>query len=613
MSEEGVSFLTKTLPRLGKAFDKALLGSTPFTYTGFSQSPGYAVPKFLGWLLKLVFSVDGYVREFPDLQAIKHTRQLLYFAYKLELPYDQECIKSVLQSFVDVEDELKRLVIDPTDAVIEAARTFVTRALSGCCPRDIIPKHGPGSDATGETGGEKTHFSRVYADLERFYPFTEYFHASASHTCDHLARLGRLEELETGTAKVVLVPKDSRGPRLISCEPLEKQWIQGGQQRKLYAHLERCSLTAGHVNFTDQAINRRLALESSQTQKLVTLDMKDASDRVSLSLVEQLFQGTEWYSALVASRSAETRLPDGTIVKLAKFAPMGSAVCFPVEALCFYALAIGVLVVHRQIPWRVARESVWVYGDDIICRSEDYATLLNHFPKYGLMFNPGKCCTSGFFRESCGCDAYKGVDVTPIRLRKVWNHCTPNDATQLVSYVELHNSMYSTGYRGICAYIRKMVETLYGQLPDVVYKRSRDEDFQDFYHSAGRVIGWFRPDVSPIASNLSRGIAMRFNASLHRDEVRGYTVSAVHKDYPENGWEKLLRTFTCGSTGLPSGTYAVSRQSRLCRNKWGASNTGGFLEVIWNREVLNRLACKSVQGTRRKSKRHSARGGDKTI
>jgi len=581
MKAEGISFLTKSLPRLGKAFDKALLGLTPFLHTGFEKSTEYAVPKFLGWLLKGVFSVDGYVREFPDISAIKHVRQILYFAYKLELPYDERSVKNVLESFIAVDNEIKNLRIDATDAVIEVARTYVTRTLSGCCPWDIIPKHGPGSVSTGERGGEKTHFSRVYADLDSRYPFTEYFHASLSHTADHVNRLEQLEELSIGTAKVVLVPKDSRGPRLISCEPLEKQWIQGGQQRKLYNHLERCRFTAGHVNFTDQTVNRRLALESSKTQEFVTLDMKDASDRVSLVLVEQLFQGTEWYQALVASRSAQTRLPDGSVVVLGKFAPMGSAVCFPVEALCFYALAIGVLVVYRQIPWRVAAASVWVYGDDIICRSEDYAALLNHFPRYGLAFNPGKCCTSGFFRESCGCDAYKGVDVTPIRLRKVWNHRKPNDATQLVSYVELHNSMYQAGYRRSCTYIRKMVEALYGPIPDVEYMRSRAEGYQAFYHTAGRAIGWFRPDVNSIASNLSRRIKMRFNAHLHRDEVKGYAVQAVHRDYTEDGWERLLRYFSGGiDSELPSGTYAVSRQSRLCRNKWGASNTGGLLSVL---------------------------------
>lgn len=575
LNREGISFLTKSLPRLGKAFDRALQGDIPFLFPGFEKKLGSTVPKMFGWLFEQVIADSGYVRSDANVVAIKHTRQILYFLYKLELPYDSKTSKKVLDSFIGTEEELKTLQIDPDDAVIKCARTLVARILAGTNARDILPKHGPGAVATGEKGEQKLTFSRIYRSLEEQYPFTGYFQVGLSQTVDQLDRLETLTVLDTGTAKVVLVPKDSRGPRLISCEPLEYQWIQQGLQRKLYSIVENHRLTKGHVNFTDQEVNRALAMRGSLDGSVVTLDMKDASDRVSLQLVECLFSGTEWLQGLKACRTAETRLPDGRIVQQSKFAPMGSAVCFPIEALCFYALAVAVLVVHSQKKWRVALSSIYVYGDDIICDSEDYAVIMQHMELYGLRFNRDKCCVSGFFRESCGCDAYKGVDVTPIRLRKTWNHRRTRDATCLVSYVAFSNALYVRGYRGSAQYVQTLVEGLYGRLPVLEYNSTEMVLSQGLFSPPGRIIGWNRPDVNPIACNLQNGIRYRWNATLHRDEVAGYISKPVYEEWRTDGWEACLYSLCCGSTGLPGGMHAIARRSCLQRS-WGISNTGDY-------------------------------------
>jgi len=581
LGAEGISFLTKSLPRLGKAFDKALQGEIPFLSEGFKTFR--CRPLLFGYLFERIFTSCGYVRSDADVDAIRHVRQLLYFMYKLELPYEAECTEKVLSNFVSIETEIETLSLDPSDAVIKRARSFITRVLGTCCPRDIIPKHGPGAVSTREVGGEKSHFSRIYEQLDEVYPFTEYFHFSATHTADRLDTLADLTPEGAGTAKVVLVPKDSRGPRLISCEPLEYQWIQQGQQRKLVSRLESHRLTKGHVNFTCQEVNRRLALESSSSRKMVTLDMKDASDRVTLALVNELFSGTEWAQALSASRSTSTILPNGQRVYLAKFAPMGSAVCFPVEALVFYALAVSAIVVHKQKRERVARESVYVYGDDIICDREDYPIVMQELERFGLLFNRDKCCVSGLFRESCGCDAYNGVDVTPIRLRKTWYRT--KEASRLVSYVELSNSLYARGYYQAAGYVEHLVEDLYGPLPYVTYYRSNKKDdspidlsLQEsfsrerkkllWYSRGGRVIGFHRPDVVPTLIHQRKRIRTRFCRDTHVPQVQGYSVEPTKTWYGEDEWEKLLRRYTCGRVSTDAGLYADAHSSRLKRN-WG--------------------------------------------
>jgi hypothetical protein len=583
--------LTKSLPTLSRAFDKALGGDVAFTAVGFRKEPGRTTPKFLGWLFERIFDAAGLIRSDADVHAIKHVRQILQLVYKLKLEHSDESTKKVLQSFCSVQDGLKTLVVDETDAVVKRARMYITRVLSGLSPKEVIPSHGPGAVATGERGGEKSHFSRLYEDMDREYPFTEYFHLSLSHTVDCAAWLDNLEVLGTGTAKVVLVPKDSRGPRLISCEPLEKQWIQQGQRKALYSWLEQHPLTRGKVNFTDQQINRRLALSSSRDRSRVTLDMKEASDRVSLKLVRALFAGTEWLSALEASRSGYTRLPDGTVVELETFAPMGSAVCFPIEALTFWALAVSALVVHRRKPEftplhiaeRRALASVYVYGDDIICDTKDYSIIMQQLERFGLLFNRAKCCVSGLFRESCGCDAYNGVDVTPTRLRETWCSQSRYNVVQLQSYVEFSNSMWEKGYYGTASLVREMVDGLFGNIPYLDYKeetaseychidkilRRRSSPSQGKRVPPGRVIGYDASGVSPHILNRGR-VRTRFNWHTHVHEVQGYS-SVPDKDvWDEYGWEALLRSLNSGATGLPNGVYAIPHSSRMKRT-WGST------------------------------------------
>jgi len=398
VANEGLSFLTKGLPRLAKAFDKALACNIAFNPAGFSKLSGSTVPKFLGWLFLRIFDTNGVLRKDVDVRAIAHVRQLLYLVYKLELPYAPETSKKVIDAFVATEQDLQTLQIDPKDKAICIARKIITRTVGDLCPYSIEPRHGPGAVSTGEKGLKKADFARIYRSLEEVYPLTEYFFYSLSHVADEVQHIESFETLDSGTAKVVLVPKDSRGPRLISCEPLELQWIQQGLMKILVERLESHWITAGHVNFTDQSINQKLALEASKSGEWVTLDMKEASDRVSLDLVNQVFCGTQILKGLIASRSSSTMLPDGRLITMKKFAPMGSAVCFPVESFVFYALSVAIVSIYGSMRLADARKCVYVYGDDLIIHAKVYQHVLQHLPRFGLMFNPDKCCTEGSFR-----------------------------------------------------------------------------------------------------------------------------------------------------------------------------------------------------------------------
>lgn len=58
-----------------------------------------------------------------------------------------------------------------------------------------------------------------------------------------------------------------------------------------------------------------------------------------------------------------------------------------------------------------------VYGDDIIIPTDGFDSMIEWLQKFDLIPNRGKSFSKSFFREACGMDAYKGYDVTPIKLQ----------------------------------------------------------------------------------------------------------------------------------------------------------------------------------------------------
>jgi hypothetical protein len=273
-------------------------------------------------------------------------------------------------------------------------------------------------------------------------------------------------------------------------------------------------------------VNRELALSASLTGDLATLDMKDASDRVSWELVNYLFP-EDWGNALYATRSVATVLPDGTEIQLRKFAPMGSAVCFPVEALIFWALCVSIVQSTRHVSLVEARSAIYVYGDDIICSSVDHAAIRQYLPLFDLAVNEAKCCTGRNYKESCGCDAYKGVDVTPTKFRRVWSQQISADS--LPSWVEYSNSLWAKGYYACAEYIECAIQ----KIKHVPY-------FNEEQHDG---VGFVREHVDTVAINRALGFKYRFNKDLQCRQMLGFRVKTREETHSFRcNWEDLLLT-----------------------------------------------------------------------
>lgn len=550
---EGLSFLTKTLPLLGKALDLGLVESSfcvPREFKKAHKCTG--IPAFLQAYFKLVFDVDGLLLERANPDAVKHLRQVLFMLYKLELPYSKAAEDRVITNFTATELELELGADIETSALLAAASYIIRDILVDFDPKDIMPKHGPGAVATGEKLEEKWTFSRLYSSIHQVYPYYEYYTVGRGRELiDRLGWYRSLERQTSGVAKVVLVPKDSRGPRLISCEPLEYQWIQQGLGRKLVDHLESFWMTRGQINFTDQEINRRLALRSSQTGEFATLDLKEASDRVSLELVERLFVHNEqMLRALKATRTTATKLPSGEVIALKKFAPMGSALCFPVEALCFWAISVAAIARRYRLQRQEVGRRIYVYGDDIIVPVDWAPTVMEALELVRLKVNKSKSCVTGFFRESCGMDAFKGVQVTPIRIKKLWVNTRNGGA--YAAYLAFANEMAERGYQRTADLVWERLEKLYGFIP---------------YGVANSPFPCKHASTLSKATALNRGrVKMRWNSDYQRSEFKVWTLKSRRLDTILDGWARALRNIV--SRRLDEPTRVVVPSSTIIQRRW---------------------------------------------
>jgi hypothetical protein len=534
---EGVSFLTKTLPSLGRALDSALTETHPLDVTSirFQTRPESRLPLFLGELFERVFDNEGRLLPQPCVESISWIRQVSYLFYKYELPYSASQELEVVRKFEETEDDLIdsdqelakiRQELDsmqPTSRqaipvtmfeVAREARYLLSDIFAFFDPLDIKPTHGPGAVSTKERLWEKYVFKNVSRTITDKYPYDAYFCASLGHVLDDYKRFSACKE-ESLPAKVSLVPKDSRGPRLISCEPVDFQWVQGGLRKAIVELVESHPRTRGVVNFTSQEFNRNYALLGSYDGCYATLDLSEASDRVSLELVRLLYP-PHISAYLEACRSDSTVLPDGRQLKLRKFAPMGSSLCFPILALTIWAL------IAAACPYGRGKGALLVYGDDVIVPLAQAKDTIEVLEAFGLKVNRSKSCITGLFRESCGLDAYKGYSVTPVRLRTVWSSLrSPEVYTSWVAYA---NSFWDMQCYGVYWFICEALFQTYGTIPD------------------GSMVGKSCPSLPLVPSEwLPR--KSRTNVPLQKKEWYVLDSKATRIVYHLPGWLKLLRNF----------------------------------------------------------------------
>ena len=448
IEHDGERFLTIDLPTFGEFLETGLRQSElpSAGCFGFGRTSNKDVrPRFLHGLWSMVFDSKGVLLENPSPHAVRALRQVCYLHKKLkELP-SPEKVEAALQQYVetdkslsdtiwptDLDDLFDKVVYQKWGRFFDSMETVVfhTQKLEGA-------KHGPGAVAESISQNEKWS-QRVWTErLEQWFPAMYHL----SHTYRPLDDVEWLLPGQEYPARVIVVPKTAKSPRVICAEPAYNQFIQQGLFDLFGTWMNRHR----QVSNKDQAPNQEMAKAGSLDQSYSTIDLSEASDRVSLTMVKKLFR--RWpnlLGAILACRSMTSILPNGQIVHLRKFASMGSALTFPIETIVFATIAEMAVRISEKPKDMPSGLSFRVYGDDIVIHQYAANDLIHLLTRYGLVVNRAKTFCEGNFRESCGGDYFHGFDVGLIRVKERLP-LNRSDVEEVVSIVAFRN-LYAEKY-----------------------------------------------------------------------------------------------------------------------------------------------------------------------
>jgi hypothetical protein len=483
-STAGLPFLTVDLPALAKDVDRSLSTGQLIVSSRFKGSHRDVRPVFLRELFERLYDRHGVLNEFLDPVDLRNLRQLLYVFYKFEMPFTPEQEQEAIEKFIANDASVKT---DDFPWQLPLVRKHF-RELLPHDPLDIRPHHAGGQTADRITKPQKRSVRRYNPSVHEVFKFSWHFQ-NVGHYKRWRSSVKKVES-DTYPSRLAFVPKDSRGPRTICMEPHETMYFQKGVQELLYEFIEEYSPAKGRINFTDQTINRQLALKASLDRSLATIDLKDASDMVSWSLIQKLLEkDQEWLAVLDALRTPVVSYSTSTTdynIPLKKFAPMGSALCFPIEAMLFYSIC------------RTVTEEVWVYGDDLVVPTYLVGKIIGRLEDFGLVVNHDKSLFTGYFRESCGGDFYRGHEIGVLKLKSL----------DMVSYTDFLNLIQ--GIVGIK--VTDQLAAIYEQSSRSVLFRMPRSTLAE-----SRVPGVYYTDMCAASDVFFK---RRYNAALQRYERR---------------------------------------------------------------------------------------------
>jgi hypothetical protein len=570
VESRGLGFFTLDLPVLDSLLTKglesgSLVLSGPLTRV---VSGRVRVPRFLSGLWLRVFDRDARLRPEPDVNAILFLRQIFCLGKRLLVEPSDNRRKAVIQKYHDIERGLRNpsLSWDCDDltgksfsslTLCEAASThlplfpdsnqdrlesyrilrkaqqiadLIVDRLSWINPelyseqlesqgKGIGFKHGPGAVSERLRNEEKSDFLNWPMKLEGMFPF---------ETCGKT--VGNVRERPSRNerpSRLICVPKTAKGPRLIAAEPAAHQWCQQLVWRFMEDEIRRL-FKGAFINFRKQQLSGELVLSASLSRDLATVDLSDASDRLTCWTVERVFRRNP--ALLRSLHAARTRYlmdetsSDRSFLKLRKFASQGTATTFPVQSFVFLILALASSV-EGKVTWdniMKQRSRVRVYGDDIIIPRRGYVALCKLMDLLQLKVNKEKSFVNGHFRESCGIDGYKGYDVTPVHPQCI----VPDGPASCESVLATSNNLFNKGFWYASESVRELLPVSFRLRHRVVAR-----------HDAGL------PGLTSFCGGSESHLQGRWNSRLHRIEVRVPSIFAVTRKETREGWSPLLEHF----------------------------------------------------------------------
>jgi hypothetical protein len=549
---EGYGFLSVALPAYGSALQQGLASGRFCCPFGFKTSKRGSLPLLFAGLISEVFDpITGLLEPSVDSSKLKSLYQILFLFKKVQLSEesnDKLHTKAVAGFYSNDTIATEVVFPDSRKYALELLARLMMPKLRLNNFDDVWCKHGPGAVKEGLKANQKWSavtdalltdgFRSDDLGFSSFGPFMFQPDLSSGEEWSDSFQSRSLQSFDyrasSNSAKLITVPKNSTSNRTITVEPVLNQFVQQGLNTVLRDSILGCDILRQCLALTDQTKNQQLALEGSLNGKWSTIDLKSASDLLSLKLTDLVFSSFPDFHR----RMNDCRTPcvqDGfSEVPLGKFAGMGNALTFPVQSIVFAVIAMAAtldslsLRINKKNLMRVAR-SVRVYGDDIIVESRHSSSVVNWLSSFGLIVNEKKSFLVGNFKESCGVDAYMGVDITPIYAKPVPDH-TSTDPSDIASLVSLSNQFWLGGYYEASECIKNEVEGRLGYVLPLVSKYSSS-------------LGWH--------SRLDASYATRWCSKLHKLLVRAPVIKSLVRRDPLDGYPALLKFFHVPFIGRP--------------------------------------------------------------
>ncbi len=579
----GLRFVTIDLPALRKHFDQCFEDGlyTP-SHLPLSKrvSRRIQVPAFGRDLYLQIFDTEGKLRSEPNANAIADLRQLFEGVGKLFLLCKQEAIDDEISNFVAIEQELREASLpwasdylfeksDPrsvsfmdsiaspdsddsdflfpnsgaeTTTVLQRGEAHTLQRVCDYLSSQFgdmhlerdddhateRPRHGRGRVSNLKKDHSKNDFTFWPAKLNHIFPYDWY----ATHDLGYGAlqddNFAKVLINHEHPSKLIAVPKTMSGPRLIGSEPNYHQWAQQLVLAQIVSRIQKSELRYC-VSLDNQDHNRNLALSSSVDGRFATVDLKSASDRLSCWAVERALRSNKTFLERIhASRTRTIKYTlrgQSSTIRLKKCFTQGSACTFPVQSVIYSMVAIASTIITNGWPvtprciTRAAKQ-VRVFGDDIIVQTQVLPKLAEILQFLQLKVNLSKTFHKGKFRESCGMDAYDGVDVTPARIRAF----SVNPSHEVaISMQEGSNNFFKRGMWHTASWLQSYLRRF--DLPIVAISPSDLTVRRDY---ATRDSGGFASFCGESYDHLPK----RFSHSLHRHEARFHYLTSNSKKVP---------------------------------------------------------------------------------
>jgi hypothetical protein len=411
-----------------------------------------------------------------DPHVLRFLLTFLNFGRKLKITGD-DLESEAFRSWLEIEDSMGTSV--PNFSI--NLRHIVEEIFLEWSADAFLPKHGGGAVAERGIRGTEAKNRHFYYDPKICYLFRDSIFSShdvdSNSYPDHESARDSLPP-SLRSSRLKFVPKTLHKKRSICMEPIMYQWAQQGVRLWFERAMEQ-SLLRHSVFLSDQTMNQRAATFGAKHLSVDTIDLSAASDSVPWELVKAIFPA-KVLKYLAGTRTNTVVTPDGSEHELKKFAPMGSALCFPTQTTIYAAIVMMCGIAYRwgmdwnetlnldevditELYYRTFRTSLkkeipagdhrlqpfYIYGDDIICDSRITSNVVDALRKLGFRVNQEKSFVGNIpFRESCGIYSSFGKDVTPL-LFKVQPLNLRMSIESLASYIDLANRAKEYGYTSL--------------------------------------------------------------------------------------------------------------------------------------------------------------------